>query len=280
MILSDQPADPSLASATYEHAAYRGGIRSDRDFLCDSSRSQRIALTKQGIRRCYEAVAGERQQCYDGPWSELVETALVALHTLKRDVDYVVSEDGLSSSTPQRADYAPTGPGAIGLAELLEAKEGVPISPARYTAARISRQRYFLLYERLTGMTGTAVESADEFWQSFQLPVETIAPRLASRRQCCRIAYLSTTIRVTRSRKTKSCEYHRSGRPVLVGTRTIERSEQIATRLDRLRMGTSYSMASNRPPRRKSLLAQDGEESARSRLTWRAAALTSSSSQA
>jgi preprotein translocase subunit SecA len=172
-----------------------------------------------------------------GPWSDLVQQALQALFRLRRDIDYVVAGDKVVIVDAATGRLCPDRAWRNGLQQLLEVKEGLPITPARGTAARITRQRYFRLYQQLAGMTGTAADSAAEFRETYGLRVAVIPTRLPCRRLMLPDRMFLDAESRWRAVEREIARLHQTGRPVLVGCRTIENSEQLARRLDRSGIG-------------------------------------------
>src|SRR5262249_55731218 len=110
----------------------------------------------------------------------------------------------------------------------IEAKEGIPLSDPSETLARMSFQRFFRLFPRLSGMTGTAWEAADEFWKIYHLPVV----RVPTHRPCVRVQ-LPDRFFLTEDEKWQAVvgeikAVHTTGRPVLVGTRSVRGSERLS----------------------------------------------------
>jgi len=127
-----------------------------------------------------------------------------------------------------------------GLHQAVQAKEGLPVSAPSETLARISFQRYFRLYPRLAGMTGTALEAAGEFWQVYRLPVVPIP----THKPCIRVQQPDEVFPDQAAKEAAVVAtlqgLHAAGIPVLVGTRHISTSEALARRLDAL--GLPYNL--------------------------------------
>jgi preprotein translocase subunit SecA len=238
LILSDAPDEFAALPATYERALHVAAtLAHERDFVVEAERGNSISLTEHGRRRTYQAIAGEPAACHGGPWAELIQQALFALHSLRRDIDYVIAGRKVVIVDSATGRLCPDRAWRNGLMQLVEAKEGLPLTPARSTSARITRQRYFGLYKRLCGMTGTAADSGDEFRKTYGLRVATIAPRLPSRRQMLRDRVFVDAESRWRAVEGEIIRVHRTGRPILIGCRTIENSQNLARRLDRAGIG-------------------------------------------
>src|SRR5262249_8829836 len=114
---------------------------------------------------------------------EWIARALSALHLYERDRNYLVRAERVEIIDAPTGRVAPDRAWEGGLHQLIEVKEGCPISAARRTRARISYQRFFRRYLRLAGTTGTAREVAAELWSVYGLLTVRIPTRLPSRRR-------------------------------------------------------------------------------------------------
>jgi preprotein translocase subunit SecA len=232
LVLSESGAAEAVAAAAYEHAlGVAQRLVAGRDFIFEGPKGNRIKLTEDGRRLCYQALSGEPREFLGGPWSDQVRQALVALYVLKRDVDYVVTSAKVVFVDGDTGRLSPDRAWRDGLQQFLEIKEGVPLSAERSTAARMTRQSFFRLYDTLSGMTATAVESEAEFRGTYQLRIADIPPRLPSRRLALPDRVFVDNQARLRAVAMEIDRLHQTGRPILVGCRTIERSEQIAARL-------------------------------------------------
>ncbi len=165
------------------------------------------------------------------PWEVYVLNALKAEHFFTRDIHYVVAEEKVvivDEFTGRRHEERTW---REGLHQAIEAKEKLSPRPENIDSASITRQRFFDQYEISCGMTGTAQESAGEFWHFFKMPVIPIPEH----RPCARDVLPE---RVYISRETCFAailqdiqQRNETGQPVLVGTRTIQVSEDISALL-------------------------------------------------
>ena len=132
-----------------------------------------------------------------------------------------------------------------GLHQAIEAKENVELTPPNETIARMSFQRFFRLFKRLSGMSGTANEGAGEFWKIYQLPVMQIP----THRPCIR-EHLSEQVFKNQKDKWSAIldeiiKVHATDRPILVGTRTIQSSEHLAGLLKERKIAFNLLNATN-----------------------------------
>jgi preprotein translocase subunit SecA len=234
LILADGTTDDSAAAAAYEQALrVAATLTAEADYATNRKGSKGVALTEQGRRRCYDAICRQPPPAVAGPWADSIQQALVALFVLSRDVDYVVDSGRIVFVDGTTGRLCPDRKWHSGLQQLLEVKEGLKLTPVQPTAARITRQRFFRSYARLAGMTGTAAESNREFRGIYGLRIRTIPPRLPSRRTMLPDRVFIDDASRLRAVENEIIRLHATDRPVLVGCRTIERSQQLAARLDR-----------------------------------------------
>jgi preprotein translocase subunit SecA len=157
-----------------------------------------------------------------------VRRALTALHLFHRDHHYLVRDDGVQIIDQLTGRISADRSWDGGLHQLIELKEGCPVTPENETLARISYQQFFRRYLRLSGMTGTAREVAAELLSVYELNTLAIPTRLPSQRR-------TRPLRVYAREAPKwaaVCESIRRARqddrPVLVGTGSVEASEQLS----------------------------------------------------
>jgi preprotein translocase subunit SecA len=166
-------------------------------------------------------------------WRHHIIQALRAHNLYKKDVDYVVKEGQVIIVDEFTGRMMPGRRWSDGLHQAVEAKEGLKIERENQTLATITFQNYFRMYEKLAGMTGTALTEANEFKSIYQLDVVTIP----TNRPLIRTNY-SDCVHKTEKEKFSAvvndiAELHNQGRPVLVGTITIDKSERLAELLKR-----------------------------------------------
>ena len=144
-------------------------LHEDDDYTIDDE-AHSVSLTKAGKLRCHDLVAepSSTADCKDRG-ALYVEQALQAKLMLKKDIDYVVADGKIVLVDGATGRLCPDRNWSEGLHQILEVKENLKHSGELRTAARITRQRYFRMYDMLCGMTGTAMESRGEFWRTFGL---------------------------------------------------------------------------------------------------------------
>ena len=203
------------------------------DYIVDE-KSHTAVLTEEGVAKAEQIVGVEN--LYDMRNVEMlhaVEQALKA-HTLyRKDVEYVVKDGQVLIVDEFTGRILPGRRWSDGLHQAVEAKEGVQIEKENQTLATITLQNYFRMYDKLSGMTGTADTEADEFHEIYGLAVSVIP----THRPMVRIDNQDTIYR-TEVEKFDAIadavrDLHQKGQPVLVGTVSIEKSERLSSLLKR-----------------------------------------------
>ncbi|MBT6146268.1 MAG: prepilin peptidase, partial [Gemmatimonadetes bacterium] len=166
-----------------------------------------------------------------GQHRELVQQALTAREFFHRDAQYVIHEGKVVIVDEFTGRLMPQRTWSTGLHQLIEAKEGVALSSPSETLARLSFQRFFRFFHRLAGMTGTASEAAGELWQIYGLPVVPIAPNRPSQRTVYPYRFFAEQEAKWSAITEEVVARHEQGQPVLVGTRNVKASEDLAARL-------------------------------------------------
>lgn len=164
----------------------------------------------------------------ESEWVHHINQALRAHHLYERDVDYVVKDGEVVIVDEFTGRLMPGRRWSDGLHQAVEAKEGLQIKEENQTLATITFQNFFKLYKKLSGMTGTAMTEANEFWQIYKLDVVEIRPNRPSKR----IDYPDLVYLTEREKFAAIVEevehLWKQGAPVLVGTRSIEKSEKLS----------------------------------------------------
>jgi preprotein translocase subunit SecA len=192
-------------------------------------------LNDDGIREA-ERIAGIESFYTPGnmEWPHLIDNALKAHHLYRRDREYVVQPDGEVVIVDEFTGRLMVGrQWSDGLHQAVEAKERVKIKEENQTLATITLQNFFKLYKKLAGMTGTAMTEATEFYKVYTLDVVAIP----TNRDLSRVNYPDVIFRSEREKMGAMLdeirEVHETGRPILVGTVSIEKSEEISEMLTR-----------------------------------------------
>ena len=203
------------------------------DFIVDE-KARTVALTETGVVTV-EKLLGVKN-LYDPANIEIVHHVQQGLraHSLyKRDVDYVVKEGEVIIVDEFTGRLMPGRRWSDGLHQAVEAKEKLKIQQENQTLASVTIQNYFRMYKKLAGMTGTADTEAAEFAQIYNLDVVVIP----TNRPLIRANHNDVVYKTTREKLNAAAdeiaEMHKAGRPVLVGTTSIEKSEAVSALLKR-----------------------------------------------
>ena len=207
------------------------------DYDCDyfvDEKSRTVSLTASGIAKAEKFFGVENlADAENSTLSHHINQAMKARGLMKRDIDYVVKDgqiiivDEFTGRLMYGRRYNE------GLHQAIEAKEGVNVAEESKTLATITFQNFFRLYDKLSGMTGTALTEAEEFEAIYKLDVVEIP----TNRPVVRIDH-SDVVYKTEAGKFRAIveqvkECHAKGQPVLVGTISIEKSEQLSKMLKR-----------------------------------------------
>ncbi|MEE9252586.1 MAG: preprotein translocase subunit SecA [Thermodesulfobacteriota bacterium] len=243
-ILIDEARTPLIISGAsedstemyYEVDKHIRNLRKDADFTIDEKAKQ-TTLTETGSSKI-EGMLGVTN-IYDPTSLEMlhhVQQALRAHNLFERDVDYIVKDNQVVIVDEFTGRLMPGRRWSDGLHQAVEAKEGVEIENENQTFATITIQNYFRMYKKLSGMTGTADTEALEFTKIYDLDVVVIP----TNKPLIREEYNDLIYRTEREKLGAVVEdikeLHERGRPVLVGTASIENSEKVSKLLTKLKI--------------------------------------------
>src|SRR6476469_4983672 len=216
-------------------------LKPEHDYTIEE-KTKTAALTEDGNVRVEKLLGVDN--LYDPSNMDLVHHVVKALQAYalyKRDVDYMIKDGGVVIVDEFTGRLMPGRRWSDGLHQAVEAKEKVKIERENQTLATVTFQNYFRKYKKLACMTGTADTEAEEFAKIYKLDVVVIPPNRPLRR-------IENPDLVFRTEKekwdaivTEIVDEHAKGRPVLVGTVSIEKSEKLSSMLDRrgLKRGTT-----------------------------------------
>ncbi|HXB96810.1 MAG TPA: SEC-C metal-binding domain-containing protein, partial [bacterium] len=208
-------------------------LKREEHFTIDE-KAKSAALTDEGVT-VVEKYLG-LDNLYDDRntvWVHHVQQALRAHVVYKRDTDYVVRDGKVTIVDEFTGRLMPGRRWGEGLHQAVEAKEGVPIERENQTLATITLQNYFRMYEKLSGMTGTASTEAQEFHEIYKLDVVTIPThRPMVRKDNPDLVYKNLAGKF-KAVAEEITELNKKGQPVLVGTVSIEKNEMLSELLKR-----------------------------------------------
>ena len=239
-ILIDEARTPLIISGAglksndlyRKFAAAMVGLVKGEDFEMDEAKKT-IRTTEVGLARVENLVG---MDIYDDPSGMLpnyLQQALKAQFLFHRDIDYVVVDGEVKIVDEFTGRIMEGRRFSEGLHQALEAKEHVLVRDENQTLATITLQNYFRMYEKLSGMTGTAVTEDAEFRDIYKLPVTVIPPNKEPHREDCNDLIYRTIEAKYHAVADDIQERNRSGQPVLVGTVSIESSEKLSRLLDK-----------------------------------------------
>jgi preprotein translocase subunit SecA len=240
-VLIDEAVTPLIISAQHKNEALRQVVQLAQEIVEPftpeldyqvNHRYREIELTAAGREKLDSRCAS-----LTGIWQgnerrlELVRQALLAREFYLSGKQYVVVEGKIVIVDEFTGRPMPQRSWRQGMHQAIEAKEKIPITDPAETIARLSFQQYFRLYHRLAGMTGTAREAAGEFWHIYGLPVI----RIPTNKPCIRVQWPDRIFPDEPSKWNAVVEeigrLHASGRPILIGTRSVSASERLGTML-------------------------------------------------
>ena len=268
-ILIDEARTPLIISAPagdnpesyYQFAKIASRLNTE-DYVFDE-KHRSVALTDKGVEKV-QAILGV-DSLYSVKNTRLVyhmEQALRAEVIFKRDKDYVVTNSGEVIIVDEHTGRLMQGRRYNeGLHQAIEAKEGVAVKQESMTLATISFQNFFRLYNKLSGMTGTAFTEAEEFQQIYALDVVQIPPNKPIIRVDKDDLIYKTEAGKLRAIAEEIKKYHAKGQPVLVGSASIVKNELIAKYLDAEKIPYEILNAKNNE-REAAIIAKAGEKGA------------------
>lgn len=235
-ILIDEARTPLIISAPsgeseklYEtFTKIANNLNKDEDYTVDE-KFKSISLTDDGITKAEKMLGVDNIYTDKGiKYVHHLETAVRAKALFERDKNYVVKDDEIIIVDEFTGRLQPGRRWSEGLHQAIESKEGVTIKEESRTFATITLQNYFRLYNKLSGMTGTAETSTEEFLKVYGLDVIPIPTNKSGQRQDLPDQIFQTEKGKFLAVVRKVKELHEKGQPVLIGTSSIERNELLS----------------------------------------------------
>jgi len=240
-ILIDEARTPLIISAPAQESEDLYGIfarianklNREEDFKVDEKRKA-IELTDAGITKAEKVLGVDNIYTEKGiKYVHHLETAVRAKALFERDKDYVVQEDQVVIVDEFTGRLQPGRRWSEGLHQAIEAKEGVKVQKESRTFASITFQNYFRLYEKLSGMTGTAFTSQEEFYNVYGLDVIQMPTNKPVARMDRNDLIFQTEKGKFQAIAKKVKELNEKGQPVLIGTVSIEKNEMLSAYLSK-----------------------------------------------
>ena len=268
-ILIDEARTPLIISGPAEQSAKWYGdfaglvprLRADEHYEVDEKK-RTVGILEAGVERVEDFLGIDNlYESVNTPLIGYLNNALKAKELFKRDKDYVVMNGEVLIVDEHTGRILSGRRYNEGLHQAIEAKEGVEVKAENQTLATITLQNYFRLYNKLSGMTGTALTEANEFFQIYKLGVVPIPTNMPMIR-------LDEADLVYRTEEAKHnsviddlAERHEKGQPVLVGTTSVEKSETLSNRLRKRGVPHEVLNAKNHE-REAAIVAQAGRKGA------------------
>jgi len=240
-ILVDEARTPLIISGPAEKSTelyYKidrviPALKKNIDFEIEEEKRS-VAFTEEGVEHLEKLLGVDN--LYDAANMDLVhhsQQALKAHALFRRDRDYLVKDGEVVIVDEFTGRMMPGRRWSDGLHQAVEAKEGVKIERENQTLATITFQNFFRMYDKLSGMTGTAITEAPEFHKIYDLEVMAIPTNKPLIREEMPDVIFRTEPEKWKAVVEEIVEQHKSGRPLLVGTTSIEKSENLSKMLER-----------------------------------------------
>ncbi|MEW5299521.1 MAG: hypothetical protein WDW36_002530 [Sanguina aurantia] len=254
---SDKPSDK------YVKAAKIADVLSRELHYTVDEKGKAVLLTEDGYEAVEEVL--DVKDLYDPrtQWASFVLNALKAKELQAKDVSYIVKSGEIIIVDEFTGRTMPGRRWSDGLHQAVEAKEGIEIQKESITLASVSYQAFFRSFPKLAGMTGTAATEVSEFDSIYKLPVAVVPPN----RTITRVDNPDVVFRLEKYKwtavVTEIKRMHKTGRPVLVGTTSVEKSEILSEML--VREGVTHQVLNAKPEnveRESEIVAQSGRKNA------------------
>jgi preprotein translocase subunit SecA len=237
-ILIDEARTPLIISGQverpgekYTQAADVARALNGEDHYEVDEKARNVLLTDEGFIQSEQLLGVQDLFDPKDPWAHYVFNAIKAKELFVKDVNYIVRNDEVVIVDEFTGRVMPGRRWSDGLHQAIEAKERVEIQPETQTLASITYQNFFLLYPKLSGMTGTAKTEEPEFEKIYELEVTVIDTNRPSQRRDLADVVYKTEAAKWKAVAEECAEMHETGRPVLVGTTSVEKSELLSVLL-------------------------------------------------
>jgi preprotein translocase subunit SecA len=224
-----------------------------------NEKDRNVILTDEGFAEAESLLGVTDLFDPENPWAHFVFNAIKAKELFLKDVNYIVRNDEVVIVDEFTGRVLPGRRWSDGLHQAIEAKEHVEIQPETQTLATITYQNLFLLYPKLGGMTGTAKTEEVEFEKIYKLEVTVIPTNRIRRREDLSDMVFKTEPGKWRAIAKECAEMYENGRPVLVGTTSVEKSELLSRLLKEINI--PHELLNARPEnveREAEIVAQAG----------------------
>nr|B8HSJ5.1 RecName: Full=Protein translocase subunit SecA [Cyanothece sp. PCC 7425] len=269
-VLIDEARTPLIISGQVERptekylraTAIADALQKEEHYEVDE-KARNILLTDEGFIEAEKLLGVKDLFDSQDPWAHYIFNAVKAKELFIKDVNYIIRGGEIVIVDEFTGRVMPGRRWSDGLHQAIEAKEGLDIQNESQTLATITYQNLFLLYPKLAGMTGTAKTEEAEFEKIYKLEV-TVVPtnRATGRRDLPDVVYKNEMAK-WRAVAAECAEFHQAGRPVLVGTTSVEKSEVLSQLLNQA--GIPHNLLNAKPEnveRESEIVAQAGRKGA------------------
>ncbi len=269
-ILIDEARTPLIISGQVERptekylqaAQVAAALKKDEHYEVDE-KARNVLLSDEGFAQAEQLLQVKDLYDPNDPWAHYIFNAIKAKELFLKDVNYIVRNDEVVIVDEFTGRVLTGRRWSDGLHQAIEAKERVEIQPETQTLATITYQNLFLLYPKLGGMTGTAKTEEVELEKIYKLEVTVIPTNRTTSRQDLSDMVFKTEEAKWRAIADECAQMHEVGRPVLVGTTSVEKSEYLSKLLNE--RGVPYNLLNARPEnveRESEIIAQAGRKGA------------------
>jgi len=258
-IILAEPSDSESAEKYIFASEIIKYLEVDRHYQIDE-KNKNVIITDLGSKQVEKITQTKCLFDTDNPWIPFIQNALRAETLFFNDINYIIQNNRIVIVDEFTGRIMPDRTWGEGLHQAIEAKENVPIHPQAETVASITYQNFFLMYPKLSGMTGTGKTSQVEFDKIYKLKVETIPTnKPIQRKDLPDLVYKDQFSKWNAI--AKFCNNVSStGQPILIGTTTVEKSEMLAQLLNEYQL--SYQILNAKPEnvrRESEIIAQAGQ---------------------
>ncbi|MBO1347892.1 MAG: preprotein translocase subunit SecA [Hormoscilla sp. GUM202] len=253
----DRPSEKYIRAADVARA-----LNKENHYELDE-KARNVLLTDEGYIAAEELLGVTDLFDPKDPWAHFVFNAIKAKELFIKDVNYIVRNDEITIVDEFTGRVMPGRRWSDGLHQAIEAKERVEIQPETQTLATITYQNFFLLYPKLSGMTGTAKTEEAEFEKIYSLEVTVVPTNMPTGRRDLSDMVYKTEAGKWQAVAQNCAELHQQGRPILVGTTSVEKSEVLSSLLSGLEVPHQLLNAKPENVERESeIIAQAGRKGA------------------
>ncbi|BAQ66059.1 preprotein translocase subunit SecA [Geminocystis sp. NIES-3709] len=259
----ERPMEKYLEAARIAQLLVRQKEEGDGGDYEVDEKARNVLLTDEGFGKAEELLGVKDLYDQENPWAHYIFNAIKAKELFTADVNYIVRNNEVVIVDEFTGRVLAGRRWSDGLHQAIEAKEGVEIQRETQTLASITYQNFFLLYPKLSGMTGTAKTEETEFEKVYNLEVTIIPTNRPSDRADLPDVVYKNEIAKWKAVAEECAEMHESGRPVLIGTTSVEKSELLAKLL--VERNIPHNILNARPEnveRESEIVAQAGRKGA------------------